>query len=312
MKNWLLLVLFGVLVGFTQCKKEEVLRPDNSLPPSNTFNVEGFNWILKDGLLHVETLTNNSLGNRKDYYSFFSSSQKETSLSFTGTSFTSFDYVKQDATMWSFSSNNFVLGDGIQLKYFEYEKTLSGYRVFGLEGGTARPIQVLYVDDQVLIVKTHEARGSFNDINYAYYSKLIFIKQGFICNTCFIEPDPSYINGGLLNSTPTNIPSIINTKWVVTRYNDGFANVFPNDTIEFIDNERYMINNDFANPKSYTLNGIIGNNYLDLTMYNFTTLGGSFSGRILNSFIDDGRIESSRFFDIWGANSDKLVWMVKL
>jgi hypothetical protein len=312
MKKSVLLVLVGVLVGFTQCKKEEVLRPDNSIPPALTYNVEGFNWILSDGILHVETLTNNGLGNRKDYYTLFGSSQKEASLSFTGTSSTSFDFVKQDATMWSFSNNNFVLGDGLQLKYFEYEKTLSGFRVYGLEGGTARPIQVLYVDEGVLVVKTHQAYGSKDGVNYSFYSKLTFVKQGYTCANCFTEADPNYINGGLLNSTPTTLPSIINTKWVVTRYTDGFANVFPNDTIEFIDSDKYIINNDLANPKSFTLNGIIGNNYADLTMYGFSTLGGSFSGRILKSFIDDGKIESARFIDIWGANGDKLVWMVKI
>jgi len=308
MKNWLLLVLFGVLVGFTQCKKEEVLRPDNSLPQNTTHEVEGFNWVLSDGLLHVLNMDNG----RKDYYSLFSTTQKQVFMSYTGDAVTHFDIVTEDATLWSFGNNGFVLGNGTQLKNYQYEKTLSGFRVYGLEFGTARPIEVLYVDDVKLVVKTHQGTGSKNGVNYSFYSKLTFVKQGKVCNNCFTEADPYYLNGGTLNTTPNSGSSIVGTKWLVTKYTDGTGGQnaqTPNDVIDFISSTQYTING--GQPRNYTLSGILGNNYSNLTLYGFTTLGGDYSGQVLSTFVQDGEINASKFTDIWGSNRDKAVWMVK-
>jgi hypothetical protein len=308
MKKSVLLVLVGVLVGFTQCKKEEVLRPDNSLPQNQTFKVEGFNWVLSDGVLHVENLDTK----RKDYYTLFSSTQKEVCLSYVGDAVTSFDLVRQDATLWSFGSNSFVLGNGVVTKNYPYEKTLSGFKVYGMEFGTSRPLEVLFVDESVLVVKTHQAYGSKDGVNYSFYSKLTFVKQGYTCTNCFTEADPNYINGGLLNTINTTTSTIVGTKWLVSKYLDGTggSNATPTtDVLEFISTNQYTING--GSPRNYTLSGILGNNYSNLTLYGFTTLGGDYSGQVLRSFVEDGEINAAKFVDIFGSNRDKTVWMVK-
>ena len=167
---------------------------------------------------------------------------------------------------------------------------------------------VIELTDTKLTVKVHEGYGSDGIYNYHYFSTLTFIKQGTSCVSC--QPDVlfGYTYGGLISTTPS-VNQIVGTKWVVTKFYDGFANNYPNDTLDFSINT-YTING--GTPTNYTLSSVFGNNMSELTLYGFYTIGGDYSGMVPNNFVTNGQINSATFTDIFNTNNDKLVWMTRI
>ena len=117
------------------------------------------------------------------------------------------------------------------------------------------------------------------------------MRQGTTCTSCQPNVIFGYTYGGLISEPNTNTNDLVNTIWVVTRYDQGVTPYYPNDTLR---------------------SSIFGNNMTELTLYGFYTIGGDYSGTVPNGFITNGQINSATFSDIFGTNSDKLVWMNRI
>jgi hypothetical protein len=302
MKNLILFTILSFLTVFTSCKKEEPLKPEN-----NVVNVQedaeliGFTWVLVDGRFYTENMDNGT----KTYYDHFDGTQTLSVLDPISGADVPFDTIIQDVTTWSFGNTYFTLNGTNSYPYSGTELTPS---VNGLENGSSRPMEVLELTDTKLTVKVHEGYGSDGTYNYHYFSTLTFVKQGESCTNCQPNVMYGYTYGGTISPTPSS-NTLNGTQWVVTKFYDGFANNFPNDTLSFFPTY-YTING--GTPKTYTLSSIFGNNMSELTLYGFTTIGGDYSGMVPSDFITTGQVNSANFEDIFNTNNDKLVWMTRI
>jgi hypothetical protein len=167
------------------------------------------------------------------------------------------------------------------------------------------------VTEDVLIVSIFEQTVTNGNYDWTYYSELTFIKSGTVCNNCVKETKYGYTYSGVWDVPTTSTTTLSGTKWVVTRYNNGLSgNVYPNDTLEFINNSKYEING--GPTRTYSLSNVVGNNNKSLSLYSFSTLGGDYSGEVIGTFIDDNEINNSQFVDMFNVNNTVTVWMEKI
>lgn len=292
-----------VLLTFS-CKKEEIKPINNNVVTNDTiYEFMDIDWVLSSGRLYVQNLDNGD----KDLYDHFSNTQIQSNLDpFNGSSI-SFDGITKDVTTWRFTASNFIL-DGSN--FYEFTHSGNTISVIGLENGSARPITIIDLNNTSMTVKVNECYVSDNGVNYKIFSTLTFVKQGQVCNSCEPNAISGYTYSGVFSNNSTTQNSIVGTKWVVTKFYDGFSNNYPNDTLYFSSNTQYTING--GNYKNYTLSNNIGNNMSTLTLYGFYTIGGDYSGMVPNSFVSDGQINSVSFTDIFNTNNDKLIWMTRI
>lgn len=285
------------------CKKEEQLKPNNTVVNNNqVYELLDIDWVLHSGRFYMENMDNGD----KNFYDHFGLSQFQSTLDPINGADIPFDTISQGITTWRFTSNNFILNN---VNYYEFTYTENTVVAVGMENGSSRPMTIIDIDDISITFKVHEAYGSIDGVNYSYYTTLTFIKSGSSCTSCEPNSDLGYVYQGVIDNN-TSINNIINTKWVVTRYDEGLIPYYPNDTLHFINNNEYTINNGTYN--NYTLSNIFGNNMTELTLYNFYTIGGDYSGMVLDSFIEDYQINASIFTDIFNTGTNKTVWMVRI
>jgi hypothetical protein len=102
---------------------------------------------------------------------------------------------------------------------------------------------------------------------------------------------------------------LVDTKWVITRYDtQNNTTVTPKDTLHFVDTDEYTVNG--GTERRYTLGVVMYENKHTLTFYDCTTLGGTYTGRVLSTFVDDGEISNSEFVELYGSDSLR-VWIEK-
>jgi hypothetical protein len=100
----------------------------------------------------------------------------------------------------------------------------------------------------------------------------------------------------------TQNEKLVDTKWVITRYDtQNNTTVNPNDTLHFTDTDSYTINS--GTERNYTLGIVMYENRYTLTLYDCTVFGGTYTGRVLNTFVDDGEISNSEFTELYGSDS---------
>ncbi len=298
-------IFFIVIILFsTSCKKETIKKPDNTVVFNDTiYEFMDINWVLTSGRLYVENLDNNS----KKLYDHFGGSQNQSSLDPFNGSVIPFDDISKDVTTWRFTSSNFIL-NGVNFYNFTHiNNTIS---VVGLENGSSRPITIINLNNTTMTVKVNEDYVSNNGVNYKIFTTLTFIKQGQTCNSCEPNAISGYVYSGIINNSVTTQNSIVGTKWVVTKYYDGFSNNYPNDTLFFFSQTQYKINGGTTN--NYTSTSGFGNNMTTLSLYGFYTIGGDYSGMVPNSFVTDGQINSINFTDLFNTNNNKIVWMTRV
>ena len=111
----------------------------------------------------------------------------------------------------------------------------------------------------------------------------------------------SYVNGGNINNTNwngnQNNGPWIGTTWVLTYFKPlGAFPPLPIDTIMFIDNQNYTINNGAV--RLYNITSGVLSSY-NITLYNHFPFGsGNYSAQISNTFVSDGVILNANFNDI--------------
>lgn len=132
------------------------------------------------------------------------------------------------------------------------------------------------------------------------------------------KPDTStwvwqYSNGGTIPtwSDTTQTISLVGTTWVLVKYVTQFATSQPNDTIRFVSNRYYTINNGAVIP--YTLSSGVATTSKTLTLYYFYPFGsGHYSGQVSQNFVNDGVINNSEFKNIETTNTLIKAWFKKI
>lgn len=298
-----LFFLITLIFLSTSCEKEVIEVPENNVViVENNAELIGYNWILSDGRIYLENMDNGD----KSYYDHFGDNQNISNLQPINGSDVLFDSLIQDITTWNFGNSNFTLNGEYA---YEMNGTTEIVSINGLEDGSSRSLIVLELTEEKLTVRVGEGYASSNGSNYNYFSTLTFVRQGETCTSCQPNALYGYTYGGLITQS-TEENEIVGTKWVVTKYYDGFSNNYPNDTLHFITNNQYTING--GTTTNYTLSNIIGNNMSEMTLYGFYTIGGDFSGFVPSNFVQSGQINSALFNDIFNTNNDKLVWMSRI
>lgn len=118
-------------------------------------------------------------------------------------------------------------------------------------------------------------------------------------------------SGTLPNGTGTG-NKLNGTKWVLTKMVTAFATEYPNDTLEFISNTKYLINGG-AIPRSYQLNSIPASTNYDLSLYYFTPFGGShYSANVGYYFAEDSVIDNAEFHNINNTTSTIRAWFKRI
>jgi hypothetical protein len=309
MKNILFLIGLLVVVGFSSCKKEPVITPENPQTvinnPSNV-NPIGYTWELYSGRVFVKNLDN---GNTF-YYDHFSSNKNYSNLDIYTPSWIPFDIVTKGSTTWKFTSTNQFILDGGST-YNCSINTNGIFSVYGLENGSQRTIEVLNSTENYMSVKVRETVGSDGVSNYSFYSVLTFVKIGYTGTPTEVTVPSGYIYNGVIGNSTTSNTTLVNTKWVVTKFIQNFVSTYVNDTLVFISNTQYTING--SSPRNYNLSGIVGNNMKSLSLYSFTTLGGDWSGQVQSTFINDWVINNSSFINIMNSNlPETRVWITRI
>lgn len=306
MKIFKILSLIVVFSGlFFSCEKEEIKLPvNNNTPTPTNRTVEGTEWVVTHGYLYMENLDNGEL----TVYDHFGPNKTESSLSAFSSGTTMLDTIKQNYTTWFFYDGTFTLNGDESWEYTDYNDT---YSVIGLSGGTSRPITVIDISDNSLSVVVYEAYNSYNGVNYHYFTILTLTPLNVVCNGCYPDVMYGWTHGGVYEQQEEEVDvSIIGTRWVVTRYLTSFGNYYPNDTLDFINGNKYTING--GSQRTYTLSGVVGNNMKSLDLWGFTTLGGDYSGQVHSTFIEDGVINNSNFHDMFNVNNTVVLWMERI
>lgn len=304
MRNFIkILFLPFIIFSTVSCQKEEIKPENNVVNIQEDAELVGINWILSDGRLYVENMDNGD----KNYFDHFGNGQNISTLDPFDLSNVSFDSLVQDITTWNFGNSNFTLNGTLA---YNQSGNLSAVTVNGLEDGSSRPIQIIELTENILTVQVGVGYGSDGTSNFRYFSTLTFVKQGITCTSCQPNALFGYVYGGLISTPTTTTNDLVGTKWVVTKFYDGFANNYPDDTLDFVSTTQYVING--GTPTNYTMSNVFGNNMIDLTLYGFYTIGGDYSGMVPGGFVTNGQINSATFTDIFGTNNNKLVWMTRI
>lgn len=304
MKISTIIFLTVSIFTFFSCKKEEI-KPNNTvLPDTTVYEIVDIDWVLSEGRLYMDNMDNGD----KIFYDHFGGTQNQSTLDPISGVNIPFDTIIKGITTWRFTSDNFILNS---TNFYTYTHIGNTITATGMENGSSRPMTVIEITNTTVTFKVHEAYGSMGGYNYKYYSTLTFVKAGQTCNNCQPNAYYGYVYQGVLdNNSSTPSTSLVGTKWVVTKFYDGFSNNYPNDTLYFLNNTKYTINN--GTQKNYMLSGVFGTNMSDLTLYGFYTIGGDYSGMVPNTFVTDGQINSVSFTDVFNTNNDKLVWMTRI
>lgn len=123
----------------------------------------------------------------------------------------------------------------------------------------------------------------------------------------------NYTDGGTLPYDTAYKSGIVGTKWVLTKMVTSFATEYPNDTIEFLTQNTYIIYGSSI-PRNYQLNSIIGSTDYSLSLYYFTSFGGGhYSANVGYYFISDGVIDNAEFHNNYNSTTNKIrTWFKKL
>lgn len=133
------------------------------------------------------------------------------------------------------------------------------------------------------------------------------------------EPNPTptnnslngYNNGGTLpTNTLTTNNELNGTNWVLTKIQIGLSITYVNDTIHFINNNQYKVNNNSL-VLTYSLYQSSANK--TLTLYNFMPVNGyNCSGILGITFATYGQIIGVEFKDLFDSNNKFNLWFTKI
>jgi hypothetical protein len=138
---------------------------------------------------------------------------------------------------------------------------------------------------------------------------ILFVEEPEVVDTTSWQS--TYNNGGTLTGNPSQTNNLVGTKWVLTKVVSAFSTEYPNDTITFITNNDYVLNQNAQRP--YTLSSLPSSTNYELTLSYFMPFGGShYSGNVGYYFVDDGEINNLEFTNIQNTSSTIRAWFTKI
>lgn len=307
MKN-ILNFLFVISITFISCQKEERVVPDNpqtTVEKPKDISPIGYDWELYSGRVFITNLDNQSTF----YYDHFGPNKNVSNLDIFSPSTLPFDIVNKGLTKWKFTSSNLFILDGGSTYTFSLN-TNNIFRVYGMENGSSRIIEILNCTADYMNVKVLESSGSDGNFNYSFYTILTFTKVGSTITPVATNVPYGYTYNGVLGNSTTTTTTLVNTKWVVNKFIQNFVSTFPSDTLEFISNTQYTINRSTA--RNYNVSSIVGSTMKSLSLYSFTTLGGDWSGQVQGTFINDWVINNASFTNIMNTSPETRVWLTRI
>jgi hypothetical protein len=294
MKNLTLFILINIfLFG---CQKKKIIYPPivQSSKGSLSFNIYNTEYVLKKAFIYFESKKTGQIY----YYDHFSPTKKISVLDpFTG-GIVSMDSLIQDSTTWIITPyNKFILNNSKTFDYKFFTQTIS---VFGLENGSARPIEIIESSNDYLLVKVGESYVDIDNEPYKFYTVISLKNKKYTGEyTENIRLFNAKYNGVIEQDTTDKSISLKNQNWLVYKVMINYNTMSVNDTLHFKDNLFYSLN---SNPYKgrYSLQYILGTGLYSLTIYDYALLGGNYSGKILPNFIKDGmasNIEMQNLYD---------------
>lgn len=290
-------VLTIITLFFFGCQKDE---------PQENVSIIGKKWKLHSGKVYITNLDNG----RKAYYDHLGQNMVFGNLNPFSPSYLPIDNISTQTT-WEFNDTHFILNDTLSYRYsVSYSINQSGnFRVYGLENGSARPIEVFKSTNTQLTVKMYSSNGNDGKDNYSFYSILTFTLSNQNSTPEIWPNPPGYTYGGIIGININPSPTLTGTKWVVVKYSRDLITTFPHDTIHFINNSDYTIGS--STNRTYNLSSIIGSNMKSLSLYQFTTLGGDWTGEVQSTFINDRIINNATFYNLFSSQT-AIVWMERI
>jgi hypothetical protein len=305
--------VFLILMVFTMfsCEKEEIVpKPDNNNYNNTNNDVDNISllvdkdWVLVSGnFYYVEPKIYFNHPNNSFLNPFYGP-------------VCDFDYFDIGQTTWRFTTTQFFLNGDLQSDEPNSGGINNQFIYLGIDNGVNivnRSFEIMNITEERLEVKT----GQIGSLIGNPYSVLVFRSVPTIQNTTAHVPFGYQYQGVL--STGSNNPNLssndlIGTRWVVTKFYNGFGFDLPNDTIDFLPNLQYSINGLTNLNRTYNVTTIIGNTSVNLNLNDFSTMGGNnYSILTSRSFIDDGIINGSQATDILNQNnSNKFIWMTRI
>ena len=131
-------------------------------------------------------------------------------------------------------------------------------------------------------------------------------------DTVVVVKDP-YVYAGVLSNDPggTFKNEIYGTRWVLVKMVSGLASTAPNDTVYFINNSSYRLNQGAA--LTYQLSGISSSTNKSLSLNFFAPFGGSnYSGQVGEYFVSDKVMSNIEFYDVQNSATKVKAWFVKI
>jgi hypothetical protein len=275
---------------------------------SEDCNPIGITWELYSARVFVNNLDND----QKIYYDHFGPSRTSSNLDIFSPSSNQFDMIAQGQTTWRFASasDDFIL-DGYSTYQYNYLNSGGVFNVFGLENGSARPIELLFCTLNELHVKVYSSYANDGTYNYDFYSVLSFVRSGNTTPPQILDVPQNYSYGGILFSEPNSQQSkLTGTKWIVTKHIQNLQTIYTNDTLNFVSDNTYTINGSIE--RNYLLSEQVITNMRTLALYQFTTLGGDWEGRIQPTFLQDGVINNADFNDLFLVTRRASVFMTRI
>lgn len=120
-----------------------------------------------------------------------------------------------------------------------------------------------------------------------------------------------YNNGGTINTGSGANNDLVGTTWVLTEYRVNYSTKYPKDTIRFIDNTHYTIQN--GTQRTYSLSSGVASTNKTLTFNLFYPFGGSnYSGEVGGTFVTDMVINNAQFTDLQNSSMKIITFFKKI
>lgn len=120
-----------------------------------------------------------------------------------------------------------------------------------------------------------------------------------------------YTDGGTINTGIGANNDLVGTTWVLTEYRVNYSTKYPKDTIRFIDNTHYTIQNGVQ--RTYSLASGVASTNKSLSFNLFYPFGGSnYSGQVGGTFVSDGVINNAEFKDLQNSSVKIIAFFKKI
>ncbi len=272
----------------------------------------GKTWVLHSGRVYVEQL---EAPFNKEYYDHFGSGQTRSNMQAFDSLSLRIDTLHQFVTTWRFNTE-FNLNEFF---YFPFETINDRYvRVYGLENGSARVLEVLRISEEIMLVRTSRTYGNRAGKNMAWFSELLFTAGGISCTNCLPDIDYGYSYSGVVPPAATGSGNatypLSGSSWLLEKYRQGLFEETLNDTIHFTGPITYRFNNEIIE-RTYSLSGADGLGLRNFTLFECPSLPSgtpAWTSSVANFAIQSGAISNQEFSSYGNTASPITVWMERI